>query len=32
MPQATIDRDDVVDFVVPVDEIPALLQKLVDKP
>jgi two-component system chemotaxis response regulator CheB len=29
-PQATIERDDVVDFSVPVDEISVLLQKLVD--
>jgi two-component system chemotaxis response regulator CheB len=30
MPKATIERDDVVDFILPVDEIPELLQKLVD--
>ena len=28
MPQAAIDRDDIVDFVVPVDDIATLLQKL----
>jgi two-component system chemotaxis response regulator CheB len=32
MPQATIDRDEIVDFVVPVGEIAALLQKLTREP
>ena len=32
MPRAAIDRDDVVDFVVPIDEIPSLLEKLVAAP